>query len=454
MSAHQLELRILTGLHQGARAPVANAMSVGSDADCDIVLSDPGMPAQAGHIRVVNQSWHFDAAQTEGTEAAGSTDSTDSTAAADTAAAKAAASSSESPLVPGMPLRMGPIWISVAPVSDPWPDPGTVEASAAAAARRAAAAHAAALDRTSAARRARPYKRAAACAMAAGVILALVLGTRMFWNNATANATPASPYKMELERAARQAAAALDALALASDAQVHQKDDDPVTVTGWVRNDVEYEQLAQALSRIQPRPAIKVEIATVQIRAAQNVLKDFLVRSNVQYLGSGRLTIQGIAATAERRSAAVQTLEAKLAGVTVETHGIVLLADVTNRLQRAMNAVLLPIVPIKWADDALTIDTERLDTPQLRVLHPLVAQFNKNHFNSVHPVPEPPPALPPEASIPFRITSVVGGAHPWLMLASGTKLMVGGTYDNYRLESIAKDKIVFRGPDAVVTIQR
>ncbi|WP_255702023.1 type III secretion system inner membrane ring subunit SctD [Bordetella sp. LUAb4] len=435
MSAHQLELRILTGLHQGASVPAANAMSVGSDADCDIVLSDPGMPALAGYIRVVNQTWQFDAEPT------------------DTADAEETAPRTERPLEPGLPLRVGPVWISVAPVADPWPDPNTVEASAAAA-QLAAAAKAAALARTNTTRRAKPYKRAAAGAMAAGIVLALVIGTRMFWTNATANATPASPYKMELERASRQAAAVLDALMLASDAQVHQQGDDPVTVTGWVRNDVEYEQLAAALSRIQPRPALKVEIATVQIRAAQNVLKDFLVRSNVQYLGSGRLTIQGIAATAERRTAAVQTLEAKLAGVTVETHGIVLLADVTTRLNRAMNAVLLPIVPVKWTDDALTIDTGRLDNQQLQVLHPLVAQFNKNNFNSVRPIPQPPPALPPEASIPFRITSVVGGAHPWLLLACGTKLMVGGTYDNYRLESIAKDKIVFRGPDTLVTIQR
>lgn len=436
MSAHQLELRILTGLHQGARAPAASAMRIGSDADCDIVLSDPGMPAEAGHIRVVDLSWHFDAEPTDTTDA-GET-----------------APPAQHTLAPGMPLRVGPVWISVAPVDDPWPDPATVEASAEAASKRAATARAQAEERTSMARRARPYKRAAACAMAGGIVLALVLGTRMFWTNATANATPASPYRMELERAARQAAAALDALTLASDAQVQQKDDDPVTVTGWVRNDVEYEQLAQALSRIQPRPAIKVEIATVQIRAAQNVLKDFLVRFNVQYLGSGRLTIQGIAATAQRRSAAVQTLEAKLAGVTVETHGIVLLADVTNRLKRAMNAVLLPTVPVKWSDDALDIDTGRLDNQQLQVLHPLVAQFNRDNFNSVHPVPQPPPAPPPEASIPFRITSVVGGPHPWLLLACGTKLMVGGTYDNYRLESIARDKIVFRGPDALVTIQR
>ncbi|ALM86413.1 type III secretion system inner membrane ring subunit SctD [Bordetella sp. N] len=431
ISADELELRILTGLHQGARAPVADAISVGSDADCDIVLSDPGMPARAGRIRLTRLSWRFDPAPTD--------------------AVAAAAIPSAAGTAPGAVLRVGPVWVSVARMTDPWPDPAAVEASIAAATRPSV--HPAPWAPGSV-RRNKPYRRAVAFAMMAGITLAVIAGIRIFWTSGTAHATSASPYKMELDRAARQAAAALDTLTLASDAQVRQADEGPVTVTGWVRNDIEYEQLAEALSRIQPRPAIKVEIATVQIRAAQNVLKDFLVRSNVQYLGSGRLTIQGIAASAERRRAAVQTLEAKLAGVTVDTHGITLLTDVSNRLKRAMNASLLPNVAIKWAGDALGVDTDGLDNHQLHVLHPLVAQFNKDNFNSVREVPEPPPAPPPEASIPFRITSVVGGAHPWLLLACGTKLMVGGTYDSYRLESIAKDKIVFRGPDALVTIQR
>ncbi|MFC4275291.1 type III secretion system inner membrane ring subunit SctD [Achromobacter aloeverae] len=426
ISADQLELRILTGLHRGARAPVMDAAWIGSDADCDIVLSDPGLPTRAGRIRIAARSWRIDTEPAYGS----------------------AASPPTSSVALGAALRVGPVWISVAPLAAPWPDPAALADGvlpAPAGARNGAGA---------AARRQKPYKRAAAWAMMAGAAVVLAAGTRMFWTNGTANATPASPYKMELDRAARQAAAALDALALASDAQVHQDDDDPVTVTGWVRNDVEYEQLAEALARIQPRPAIKVEIATVQIRAAQGVLKDFLLRSHVQYLGSGRLTIQGIAASAERRTAAIQTLEAKLAGVTVETHDIVLLSDVTASLKRGMNAILLPNLSVRWANDGLEIDTERLDTHQLLALSPLVAQFNKNNLNSVHPVPEPPPAPPPAASIPFRITSVVGGTHPWLLLECGTKLMVGGTYANYRLESIAKDKIVFKGPDAVVTIQR
>ncbi|WP_454688935.1 type III secretion system inner membrane ring subunit SctD [Achromobacter aloeverae] len=447
ISADELELRILSGLHRGARAPVADAAWLGSDVDCDIVLSDPGMPARAGRIHIAGRSWRFDAEPAP--------------------PATATAAATEPALFAlGVPLRVGPVWISVAPVAAAWPDlaglaaPGDIpgiatRAEEPAAGRADAAFHADARPAGSGAPPCRkPYRRAAACAMMACIALVLAAGIRMFWTHSTANATPASPYKMELDRAARQAAAALDALALASDAQVRQQDDGPVTVTGWVRNDAEYGQLAEALSRIQPRPAIKVEVATVQIRAAQNVLKDFLIRSHVQYLGSGRLTIQGIAATAERRTAAIQTLEAKLAGVTVETHGIALLSDVTARLKYAMNAVLLPNVPIAWADDALDIDTGKLDTRQLQVLSPLVAQFNKNNFNSVRPIPPPPDAPTPETTVPFRIASVVGGPHPWLLLGCGTKLMVGGTYANYRLESISKDKIVFKGPDALVTIQR
>ncbi len=432
ISADELELRILTGLHRGARAPVADGAWLGSDADCDIVLSDPGIPSRAGRIRIAGRTWRFDEA---------------GEASSDAAVASAAL------LEPGATLRLGRVRISVAPAAAPWPDAAALSAlpDLTPATLPLAAAHGA---KRRATRRQKPYRRAAAYAMMAGTVLAVVAGTRMFWTHATANAMPASLQTVELDRAARQAAAVLDSLALSSDAQVHQQGDDPVTVTGWVRSDVEYARLAEALGRIHPRPALKVEIATVQIRAAQNLLKDFLLRSNVQYLGSGRLTIQGVAANAERRTAAVQTLEAKLAGVSVETHGIVLLQTVTDDLRRAVNAVRLPDLPLEWADDALAIDTTRLDAHQLQVLYPLVTQFNKTHFNSVQPMEPPAPPADPEPTLPFRITSVVGGPHPWLLLSCGTKLLVGGTYANYQLESIAKDKIVFRGPDALITIQR
>jgi hypothetical protein len=56
-----LELRILTGLHRGAALPLdGDAIRIGSAAENDIVLLDPGMPALAGAIyRSEESTWRY-----------------------------------------------------------------------------------------------------------------------------------------------------------------------------------------------------------------------------------------------------------------------------------------------------------------------------------------------------------------------------------------------------------
>ncbi|MGN6665828.1 MAG: FHA domain-containing protein [Trinickia sp.] len=55
-----VELRILTGLHRGAALPVeGDTIRIGSGAESDIVLLDPGMPAAASVIYRSGASWRY-----------------------------------------------------------------------------------------------------------------------------------------------------------------------------------------------------------------------------------------------------------------------------------------------------------------------------------------------------------------------------------------------------------
>ena len=56
-----LELRILTGLHRGAALPLdGDAIRIGSAAENDVVLLDPGMPALACAIyRSEVSGWRY-----------------------------------------------------------------------------------------------------------------------------------------------------------------------------------------------------------------------------------------------------------------------------------------------------------------------------------------------------------------------------------------------------------
>ena len=43
MNADGLELRVLSGLHRRASAPIGALVTIGADPDCDIVLADDGI---------------------------------------------------------------------------------------------------------------------------------------------------------------------------------------------------------------------------------------------------------------------------------------------------------------------------------------------------------------------------------------------------------------------------
>ncbi|CUT17089.1 MULTISPECIES: FHA domain-containing protein [Candidatus Ichthyocystis] len=51
------EIRILAGLHAGAKVAVSGSITVGSDSNCDIVLNDPGILPQAAFISIDKSSW-------------------------------------------------------------------------------------------------------------------------------------------------------------------------------------------------------------------------------------------------------------------------------------------------------------------------------------------------------------------------------------------------------------
>jgi len=55
--------------------------------------------------------------------------------------------------------------------------------------------------------------------------------------------------------------------------------------------------------------------------------------------------------------------------------------------------------------------------------------------------------------VPFGILSVVGGDTPFIVLEDGQKLLVGGTYRNYRLISIEDNQLTFDGPRPAIVLR-
>lgn len=97
------ELRVLTGLHQGAALPlVGDQWAIGSDAEQDLALHDPGVELVHCHLQREGERWVMSAAQGEIGDQEGHRH-----ASAD--------------LTPNSAFVLGSVWLCVSAADDAWP---------------------------------------------------------------------------------------------------------------------------------------------------------------------------------------------------------------------------------------------------------------------------------------------------------------------------------------------
>jgi len=455
-----LELRVLSGLHRDARCDVNDGALLGADPACDIVLADAGIAPRAARVRIGARGWTVEAQD---------------------------APAGEEPATPfNQPLPLGPLWITVARPADAWatlPDAANdAQAGAEPAALAVAAATAAAESHadTPAAPAAAPAEAAAAGAAAAGaaparpalparatrgnrdawpmfvglaaVVLTILLAIGMaWWLPSEPKAPPRPDPRLAAEQSMSQISAALERLGLASRLHVAMSRDGSLRVTGWVRNRAEQERVASAMTQIWPMPALQVSAEDEALQTAAAALKGFGVRYQPRYDGDGRMTITGIAGSARERASALDAVRAQLPGMTVLGNDIQLAPDVAQAFSQALVDAGLSGIGLAWQGDRLEAAAAGLDDDQMALLQTVMAQFNTRHLGVVAL------AGPGERqfadSVPFDIRSVVGGPQPFIVLGDGNKLLVGGTYQRYRLVAIEPKRLIFEGPRPAIVVR-
>jgi len=100
MSDVELELRILTGNHAGASAPIESDFVIGADPSCDIVLTDSGIAARHARVQLKDQHWsvtRYDAYSNDAIDSA-----------------------MEEHLPPGEQFALAQVLISIAATNAPW----------------------------------------------------------------------------------------------------------------------------------------------------------------------------------------------------------------------------------------------------------------------------------------------------------------------------------------------
>jgi type III secretion protein D len=223
--------------------------------------------------------------------------------------------------------------------------------------------------------------------------------------------------------------------------------DPEVLVTGWVRDQVEYDRLATILSKIWPQPTLRVDNETQATAKIVSQVQDLDMRVTASYPEAGRLAIWGITASDAVRSQAIERWRVDTAASPQVTTTLLLATQVGDAVNEAVTMAGLPRVTVSWKDKTLQIVPRGLNVSQREQLKAVVDTLNPTYMNMLHLNNDQAPK--PE-SIPFRIHSVVGGEQPWVMLEDGTRIVIGGTHGAFRLKSIEDSSVVFDGPITAV----
>lgn len=434
-----LELRILSGLHRQARCTARHDDVLGSDLDCDVVLSDEGVPARAAILQLSPLSWGLRPEDGH--------------------------TPPEDPSTPfNEPLALGPVWITVARETDPWPptpEPAydetpklpetSPESHGPESSGNGPAPTLFPMVMPAPSKRSRRDTWLVSIGIAAvlcAVIVALLMTSLL--GPADSPITERPDPQAAARRSLGQINTAIEQLGLASRLHVTIRPDGMAYVTGWVRNRDERDALAAALSRIWPMPAMAVSSEAEALARAVVILKGFPIKYEPSYEGNGRLAVAGIAESSADRDAALAAVRAQLPGMTVIGNGIILADAVVESLSRELKRANLGGIALSWRSDRLNASAGSLDDEQRAKLAAILANFNARNFNIA--------MLDDEGkqyanTVPFGIRAVVSGPAPYIVLDTGDKLGVGGIYKRYRLTAIEDERLLFDGPRSAIVLR-
>jgi len=434
-----LELRVLMGLHHGARCAVHDGATVGSDATCDIVLSDEGIEPCAGKVVLKPQGWLLNTADT---------------------------SSEPAILAWNEALRLGHAWVTIAPTDAPWIVPDVVTAIDSEEASPSLEEAASDAGDTENSRRnglsgtstlaappplssKKTFLTWPTLVMLGAVALLVLSAIGLF---AVSNSfSPKNGTKTAADdQTLGQITAALERLGLASSVHATLSKAGIVTVSGWVRDKAQYEAVASAMSQIWPMPALRISLESDAITTARAALQRFSVKFDPLYQGNGRLNIVGVASNARERAAALDAVRAQLPGLTVLGNTIELAQQVSDKLAEQLNGLGLSGITLTWQPGHLEVIPPEIDDGQEAKLEAAIEEFNKQYWDLAQLGSIPAAAV--ADSVPFTIRSIIGGPQPFVVLADGSKLLIGGTYKRYRLVAVESTRIIFEGPRrAIIT---
>jgi type III secretion protein D len=452
-----LELRVLSGMHAGARVLLeGDEYFLGTRDDCDFVLTDPGILPRHARLVLVDGVWLLEWLPAEEGDAV----------------------LAPAPLDRSKAVPFGPIVVMADEPGTPWPTLEELVLVPHAPATESllpppvqAVAPVIAPTRKHSLRRiATPVAIAAVSLSTLGLVawpMGLSTAPRAFMRTpaasaaATAAATSEPAGKAEIE-------AIVAELHLADRSKLEQ-DAGRWSVRTLVLNESEGESLAKALTRVQPHPALR--LATVAdmrdelTDRLQRLAPEARGKVQVRASGDGRVGLVGSMPRTEDRNALASEMAAAFPQVRAWDNAVAAGDDVGALLVADLQASGFDVAVLsKDGEMKMQVKLRQQDVPRWeRALAEAVRQYPVP-FNAdlVFAAAAPSEAARQatrapvmETQLPFEVRSVVGGEMPYVLLAGGEKLARGGAYAGWRFAGLNKDsQAVFENGSRRAVLQR
>ncbi|MCD2512855.1 type III secretion system inner membrane ring subunit SctD [Comamonas endophytica] len=449
-----LELRVLSGCHQGASLPVeaGEPLRIGSAGDCDVLIGDCGLEAP---VRLHLQPGGWTLADADATAAP--VHAFGATALLGQVGVTVCA-----PHVPWQafvpPLPTDPAQPPAGTGQEVQEMPGAQEVQEVHDVQEVQEVQEVRMRSPAAPRPSRRGQLATGAALA----LALLAGSWMLWGRlpppALAESLNEKPAKAALSPQARDDAVKQASLAIALvdpalRMEVTPNAEGGVTVSGWVDGVEQFDRLAQGLSGLRPLPRLAVHTASEMLDVLQDAASAHGAHLQFTPAGSGKVQATGLVATpAQHQAILAQLRERAPQGIEI-VDGLRVASMQAPAVRRWLQAQGLGVTEVEWDGEQLLVqvDVNAAQRPLLERLlaapqSPLAGVPFVLQTRWLQQDTAPARVGAGASGLPFSIRSVVGGPAPYVVLADGEKLQPGGTRSGWQLVAVAPDHIVWNGP--------
>ena len=238
-----------------------------------------------------------------------------------------------------------------------------------------------------------------------------------------------------------------------------------IRVIGWVRDIAQLDKLAESLADVRPAPALAV-------RTAADLLDDLLDAGGptapalkFELQSDARVRVLGQVLSSTERDQVLESVRKRTPPGTELVDGLTVLSQQGPAIQNWLRGAGFSTAEASWNGEQMVVSValgqnarSRLESlisrPDSLLTHlPFVMLTRETADATTADKPTPSVIHANAAPVPFQIRSIVGGAVPYVVLADGSKLQPGGQRSGWRLVQIEPGRLVFDGPKTLV-VQR